>query len=218
MSSRIYHPDDARPTEPVIWKRVHSAASASKEGTDGAPAPERPAQLAQVQQQCEQRVLEARAAAMREGQTLGRNQAAAEIQPVIERLTRSIDELAGFRGRMRREAEADTIKLALAIARRILRRDLAVDPEALHGLVLGALERLQSQEISRVRVHPAHAAAVAAQLGALGNGAGIEVIADSSREPGSVVFETQRGNLDASVESQLQEIERGLADCLRRQS
>ncbi len=38
------------------------------------------------------------------------------------------------------------------------------------------------------------------------------------REPGAVVFETERGNLDASVESQLQEIERGLADRLRRQS
>jgi flagellar biosynthesis/type III secretory pathway protein FliH len=31
------------------------------------------------------------------------------------------------------------------------------------------------------------------------------------------VFETARGNLDASVESQLGEIERGLADILRRQ-
>jgi len=33
-----------------------------------------------------------------------------------------------------------------------------------------------------------------------------------------VLFETPRGNLDAGVESQLQEIERGLADRLRKQS
>jgi flagellar biosynthesis/type III secretory pathway protein FliH len=33
-----------------------------------------------------------------------------------------------------------------------------------------------------------------------------------------VIFETRHGNLDASVDSQLQEIERGLADRLRRQS
>ena len=39
---------------------------------------------------------------------------------------------------------------------------------------------------------------------------------DGSRDPGVVVFETDRGNLDASVESQLGEIERGLADSLRR--
>ena len=42
-------------------------------------------------------------------------------------------------------------------------------------------------------------------------------IPDPSREVGSIVFETQRGDLDASVESQLNEIERGLADRLRRQ-
>jgi flagellar biosynthesis/type III secretory pathway protein FliH len=49
-------------------------------------------------------------------------------------------------------------------------------------------------------------------------GAEIEVLGDPSREPGSVVFETTRGNLDASVESQLREIERGLTDRLRRTS
>ena len=42
------------------------------------------------------------------------------------------------------------------------------------------------------------------------------MVPDASRELGTVIFETQRGNLDASVESQLQEIERGLADRLRR--
>jgi flagellar assembly protein FliH len=215
MSSRILGPDDTRPIEPVCWRQVLGHGAAAQ--VQAAGAPDFGAQLAQMQQQYEQRVREAHAAGMREGEALGRTRAAAETQPVIDRLCRSIDELAQFRGRMRREAEADTIKLALAIAKRILRRDMAVDPEALHGLVLGALERLQSQEIARVRVHPAHAPAVAAQLRNTLSGAAVEVIADAGREPGAVLFETQRGNLDASVESQLQEIERGLADCLRRQ-
>ena len=48
------------------------------------------------------------------------------------------------------------VQLSLAIARRMLRRELAVDPDALHGLVLAALEKLQAQEICRVRVHPSH--------------------------------------------------------------
>src|SRR5206468_3414461 len=99
-----------------------------------------------------------------------------------------------------------------AIARRVLRRELAIDPEALHGLVLGALEKLQGQELTRARVHPAHAALVSACLARAGGASPVEVLPDPAREPGSVIFETQRGNLDASIESQLQEIERGLAD------
>jgi flagellar assembly protein FliH len=90
-----------------------------------------------------------------------------------------------------------------------------VDPDAIHDLVLGALEKLQSQEITRVRVHPAHAALVTACLRQVVAASPVEVIPDPSREPGAVIFETDRGNLDASVESQLREIERGLADRLQ---
>jgi flagellar assembly protein FliH len=78
----------------------------------------------------------------------------------MERLARSIDEIAGLRGRLRAEAEADLVQLSLAIARRVLRREIAIDPDALHGLILGALQKLQGQEIARVRVHPSHTTAV----------------------------------------------------------
>jgi flagellar assembly protein FliH len=167
--------------------------------------------------QLDQRIQEAHAAGFREGEAAGRSHAAASLQPVIERLSATIQEIAGLRARMRREAEADLLRLAAAIARRVLRREIAVDPDAMHGLVLGALEKLQSQEISRVRVHPQHAALVSACLRQMVAGSPVEVIPDPSREPGAVIFETERGNLDASVESQLREIERGLADRLQTQ-
>jgi flagellar assembly protein FliH len=154
---------------------------------------------------------------MSEGEAAGRQKASAELQPVMVRLARSIEEMGGMRARFRREAEADLIALAMAIARRVLRREVAVDPEALHGLVLGALEKMQSQEVRRVKVHPSHAAMVAACLREAG-GLAVEVVADAAREPGAVILETERGNLDASVESQLREIERGLADRMRRPS
>jgi flagellar assembly protein FliH len=166
----------------------------------------------------EQHARQARDQGYREGEAAGRGQGAAEVRPAIERLARSIEEISGLRGRLRREAEADTIQLALAIARRVIRRQLAVDPEALHGLVLGALEKLEGQEVSRVRVHPSHAALLGTCLEQYAAGGRVEILPDASREVGTVIFETKRGNLDASIDSQLQEIERGLADCLRRQS
>ena len=109
-------------------------------------------------------------------------------------------------------------RLALEIARRVVRREIAVDPDALRGLVTAALEKLRGQDISRVKVHPSHAALLAACLKQAPGGNTVEVVADSSREPGAIIFETARGNLDASVDAQLQEIERGLVDRLRKQS
>jgi flagellar assembly protein FliH len=217
MSSRVLLPDDACTVSPVAWRQVGGAPpTAAAEVPDRAtPAAE---DLARVQQQWEQRVAEARAAGLRDGEAAGRSRATAELQVVLGRLAGTIEELAALRSRLRREAEADTVKLAIAIARRVIRRELAVDPEALHGLVLAAFEKLQAQEISRVRVHPSQVSAITELLRKSAGGITIEVVPDGSRDPGAVVFETERGNLDASVESQLGEIERGLADTLRRQT
>jgi flagellar assembly protein FliH len=178
-------------------------------------APEAAAQLAQLRHEYERKVKDAHAAAFREGEAAGRSRAMAEVQPVIERLVRTIEEIGQLRHRLRREAEADTIKLSLAIAHRVLRRELAMDPDAMRGLVTAAVEKLHSQEISRVKVHPAHAPQIAALLRGGPLHINAEVTADASLPPGGVVFETNHGNLDASIDSQLQEIERGLTDRLR---
>src|SRR5438105_3867977 len=192
MSSKV-HPNGETPAaEPLVWR---TAASTPHRGP-GSPADNSAAlstQAAQLQQQFEHQVRDAHAAGMREGEAAGRARATAEVQPVIERLARSIDDLAGMRARLRAEAEADLVQLSLAIARRVLRREMAIDPEALHGLVLGALRKLAGQEIARVRVHPSHAVAVTKYLQQNLNAEKIEVIADPSREIGAVVFETQRG-------------------------
>lgn len=106
------------------------------------------------------------------------------------------------------------LKLSLSIARRILHRELATDPEALHGLVHTALQKLQNREISRVRVYPAGADSVKASLERIGAAPAIQVVADSSLKNGDLIFETSFGELDASIDSQLHEIQRGFADRL----
>ena len=216
MSSRILPPDPARQLEPVAWPRVGAgAAGPEAEAPAGA---EFTRQADELRRDCQRRVDEARAAELAEGESRARAQAAAELQAVVERMARSVEEMATLRARLRREAESDVVRLALAIARRILNRELAVDPEAMRGVILAALERLQAQEISRVRVHPGLAAMLGESLRRVAVHQAPEVVADASRERGALVFETTRGNLDVSVEAQLQEIERGLADRLRRSS
>ncbi len=209
MSSKVLPPGGGA-VSPVNWRRVGAPAS---EGSVRGAAEASTRAAAEI----EQRVREAHAAGVREGEASGRSRAAGELQPVLERLAHAIEEIAAMRGQLRREAEADLVRLSLAIARRILRRELAVDAGALRGLVVGALERLQEREICRVRVHPAHAALLATYLRETATGKAVEVIADPSGGPGAVVFETEHGSLDASVESQLQEIENGLTDRLGRE-
>ena len=174
-----------------------------------------------LQQQYEQRAREAHAAGMREGEAAGRNArrrgTATGHRPAGANHRR---DLADLRARLRAEAEADLVKLSLAIARRVLRRELAIDPEALHGLILGALEKLSGAgNLPRTRSsRPRGAGHESLRRSSASDKRAKCIRRIRSRELGTVIFETQRGNLDASVESQLQEIERGLADRLRRQT
>jgi flagellar assembly protein FliH len=80
------------------------------------------------------------------------------------------------------------------------------------------LDKLQAQEVYRVRVHPEHLVVLRECLEQSGRGASVEVLSDPSQARGGAVFEMSRGSLDASVETQLQEIERGLIDQLQERS
>jgi flagellar assembly protein FliH len=151
-----------------------------------------------------------------EGESSGAQRAAQRLDPVFAGLSAVLSELTQQRPGLRAETEQDTVKLALAIARRVLHRELSADPEALLGLVKAALEKLNGRETHRLRVSPPDAAALEEHRNRIGLPPRVEIAADSSLPRGSAVFETSRGELDASVDIQLVEIERGLIDIMRR--
>ncbi len=62
--------------------------------------------------------------------------------------------LARLRENIREETTQDLVRLATSIAARVIHREVAVDPDALGGLIQAAFSKLQSREINRVRMHP----------------------------------------------------------------
>lgn len=118
-----------------------------------------------------------------------------------------VEQATRFKETLRGEVEAEVVDLAFAVARRIVRRELHVDPETTIGVVKAGMERASKSEVRRIRVHPSNLEMVRAEIDS-----GVDVVADDSIEPGGAVFETPEGNLDARIQTQLEEIERGLAD------
>ena len=149
-----------------------------------------------------------------DGLRRGREEAAAEVKKSFEQVARVLDDLAKTKRQIRQEGEHELVKLALAVARRILYRELSTDPSSIEGIVHAALQKLQQREASKVRVWPAAVPAVRAALDRIGTRAGIEIVPDPGLATGAILFETSLGELDASIETQLQEIQRGFADRL----
>jgi len=213
MSSRLITGSEAAVWEAMPWS-ISGSPSARRTNPPGPPAVK--AQVAARTPEpdtskLEREIANAKAAALAEGEAKGRQQAQAELQSVLQKLAAAIHETAELRGRLRQQAEGDLVRLSIAIARKILGRELTADPEAIAGIVKAGLERLRVQDVLRVRMHPelkSHVAECLSRQGA----AHAELIGDPAFERGAVVFETSRGNLDSSVETQLREIERGLTD------
>lgn len=164
------------------------------------------------------------AAAQASAYELGERAARADLLPVQARLeaesraavqafAQAVADTQEARARLLDEASDELVAFAFAIASRIVRLELESRPEAVVPLVRETLERAASAERVHLRLAPLdHRYLVAhpEELPEAFGGAGIRLRADSSLRPGSVVLETEAGNLDGRVETQLEEIERAL--------
>jgi len=218
MSSKLYRSGEVA-TETVAWRRVPSLDGSPIEGSAFPAAGFIPAlsgAAAHPANALEQRLQEAYQRGFREGQDAARNELEGQLGAMAARLARTIEELSGMRQRFRHEAEEEVIALAIAIARRILHRELTVAPEALVGLLKAALEKIEAREVHRVRIRPEDLPLVQQNLDQMGLPQRVELIADAALERGAIILDSSRGALDASVETQLAEIERGFADLVRR--
>ena len=208
MSSKVCRPEDTFEVAAFSWRQVGPGAPAGA-------APDPAARVREMERDWERRAKEAWQAGYAEGAASGRREAEAKAAAAVEQLGQAIREIQALRPRLRREAGEDLLRLSLAIARRILHRELALDPEALLGIIHAAFTRIDDKENVKVRIHPSHAAALQAYVAR--SGLRVEVQADAGLAPGGLVFETARGDLDASIDTQLREIGRGLADHVRIQ-
>lgn len=218
MSSKILVGESRNSVQQMEWRRAPLAPVSqakpnlyAQAGRSG-PAPEELSE--NTRREIEAQVQAAFQRGYREGEGAATQAGAAKVNAAVERFARTVEELSSHRTRLRRQAEADLVKLAIAIARRVLRREISVDPEALVGIARAALDKLGATESCRLRVNPAHAAALTRYFE--GAGAKVEVIPDRALDPGSAIFETSGGSLDAGLETQLCEIERGLTDLCKR--
>ncbi len=216
-------PGSGEAAQPILWRRVGEMEVATRpNASELAKGPAMPppvessleAALAEAQMRAQMAQAQALKDGVAQGLLEGEKRARAELAPLIERLARTIADLSSTRDAFRREAEEDVVRLSLGVARRILHREISIDPDALSGVIRVALGKFESRELHRVLVSEQDHPAVSAALQTLRLPRRVEVIADSSLERGAALFETVKGTLDASVDTQLDEIERGFLDVL----
>jgi len=196
--------EQASTATPVLWRMVASATDPRRNSHGDA------------EREAARKLDQAGREAYAEGLAAGRHQGEEQFHPAVQGLAQTLDSLARLRDSIREETLQDLVHLAISIAARVIHREVAVDPDALGGLIQAAFSKLQSREINRVRMHPTLEALVRKLLEQGGAPKNLVLAPDPTLKPSEVFFETAQGILDASVETQLREIERGLIDKLER--
>lgn len=215
MSCKRLRAGDRPAASAVVWQpNGGGAPPAARQHHNEAPGTVSP----DIQQEIETRIQAAYQQGHAAAEAAANQRAAQRMEPAVAALNKLIQELSAVRKRFRAEAEQDTVKLAIAIGLRVLHRELATDPEAILGLVIAAFQKLNARETQRLRISPDDAAVIQDNRARLDLPPGLELVPDPSLTQGSVIFETSRGELDASVDTQLAEIDRGFADILRRRA
>jgi flagellar biosynthesis/type III secretory pathway protein FliH len=112
------------------------------------------------------------------------------------------------------EVAAQIRQLALAIAKKIVGKELEFNPEAVVDMAKKHLQSIRQRKEVYLRVCPAdlnvlrdHKRDLVDQLGRAKD---IELRSDETLTPGSMIIETDAGTIDARLETQMQVIERVL--------
>ena len=148
-----------------------------------------------------------------QGLAAGRADAQQQVPSTLEDISEAVAELERIRENLRQQSERDLIRLAINVAERVIHREMVLDSEALAALVKAALGKVQTREVTRVRMHPELEPVVTKTLERCGSREMV-LMPDPSLKHGELFFETSQGVLDASLKAQFGEIERALLERL----
>lgn len=157
----------------------------------------------------------ARREALEQGKAMAAGDQAGWRKQCAASLTSAVEEFRERRDEYLAQVEQEVVRLALAIAERILHREAQMDPLLLSGAVRVALGQLADS--TGVHLHvPAAQQEMWSEMLRLMPGLPLrpDLIAEADLEACEASLETSLGRVDLGVRAQIAEIERGFFDLL----
>lgn len=216
MSHRARRLAQPAAVEAFAWRyapELSAPEPARDQASPAAPAPQDAApaiDTAELHARLASLEREAFAKGFAQGERAGNEAAGQRGEAMLRRLTQTLEELTTLRAQMIHETERQMVHLALAVARRIVHREVSLDQDLLIAMARVALERLGESARVTVRLHPEEFEATAAARAADWTGTTVQVVADARVGRGGCRVESDFGMMDAGVDAQIQELARAL--------
>jgi flagellar assembly protein FliH len=152
------------------------------------------------------------------GRQDGLQEAEGKLDSTTQTLAAALEEVSRLRESLARNSRQDMLRLVMAIAEQVIRRELKVDPKVVLTVLDEALKASVQADQYRIRVNPADLERVTAQkplfLASMSGLKNLNIEGDDSISAGGCRIESDLGEVDATIESQLDSIQQVLNEAL----
>lgn len=157
-----------------------------------------------------------------QGHAQGRQEEQERMRPALQSIQSACEALAQLQESLCQQAESAAVQLALAIARKVIAREVAMTPETVVSVAKAALAKVMDSGHVKVIVHPDDIPIIDQQngdlKGQLDAKCQLYFEGDASIERGGCIVETDFGDIDARLDHQLDRIVGALMHELPKES
>src|SRR5690348_12317511 len=145
-----------------------------------------------------------------EGERIGKEMGERMVAAAVNRYDTSIGQLAQTHKSLVEAMEKQTVSLALEISRKIVQRELTIDPDMITTLAAAALKRVANHQSITLRVSRQDFERVKDAVTPVNPA--VNVKEDASLDRGDFVIDSAQTHLDGRIGSQIDSISRSLFD------
>jgi len=166
--------------------------------------------LQKARQEKESIEMEAYNRGIQQGQEQGMKMALKRLEPLFATFENAVAEMEKVRSELCAQHEHDLIDLAMMIAAKIVQHEVAVKPESILDIVRAASKHLTATDEIRLKLNPSDREYLHEMEEILGRKLTdrkiIHVMEDTGISRGGVLIETAFGDIDATIEAQVEHL------------
>lgn len=192
----------AGPRPPTLPSTLRNSVAVDPP-TEPDPRPDHQARLAALER-------DAFAKGYAQGERAGMEAGAKRIEAMLRRLAQTLEELGQLRQIIVKETEREVVQLALALARRVVHREVSLDPTLVAAMAHVALEKVGDTTPATIRLNPDDYIAISAQRGQNWEGARVTILPDPAVTRGGCVVQSDFGQVNGALDAQFEQMTRAL--------
>ena len=157
-------------------------------------------------------------AAYARGRQEGLDSAEDSLETAAQAFAAAVEEISRVRETVTRNSGKDMLRLVMAISEQIIRREVAADSKVILTIIENALQSSVRTDQYRIRINPADLESVTQQkplfLASISGLKNLSIETDTEISPGGCRVDSELGDVDATIETQLEAIRQSLSEAI----